>query len=294
MACTSPLKGYRLPGGGISFKPSLTALCSVTIPCGQCVDCKVERSRQWAVRCMHENQMHDASSSVTLTYSDDHITSDWSLYYRHFQLFMKRLRKYLGKPVRFYMCGEYGGQTGRPHYHAILFGAWFGDRVFYKNSPSGLPLYKSKILEDLWQLGECLIGDVTFESAAYIARYCIKGFAGQEWILDPDTGEMYERPREFTRMSLKPGIGVSWFSRYRAEVYPHDRVVLRGKEMKPPRAYDRLLRAVDESLADSVDESRNSIETRRQRVLTGDITPDRLSVRAIVTRARLKSKIRSL
>lgn len=294
MACTSPLKGNRLPGGEIVFKPSSAALCVVTIPCGQCMDCKVERSRQWAVRCMHEYQMHDASSSVTLTYSDDHITSDWSLYYRHFQLFMKRLRKYIGKPVRFYMCGEYGGETSRPHYHAILFGAWFGDREYYKDSPSGLPLFKSKILDDLWQLGDCLIGDVTFQSAAYIAGYFLKGFAGNEWILDPDTGEMYERPREFSRMSLKPGIGVSWFRKYSAEVYPIDRVVMNGVEMKPPRAYDRLLRLDDEVLADLVDSKRNSLDIRRQRLLTGDSTPDRLSVRACVTRARIKSKLRSL
>lgn len=294
MACVSPLRGYRLPGGEISFKPSEKALCSLTIPCGQCLDCKLERSRQWAVRCMHESQMHDANCFITLTYDSDHIPSDWSLYYRHFQLFMKRLRKRFGIPVRFYMCGEYGSENHRPHYHAILFGVHFGDKYYWRKSPSGCDLFRSPILEELWGMGSCEIGEVTFESAAYVARYCIKSIAGAEWICDSDTGEMYERPREFTRMSLKPGIGVPWFNKYRSEVYPLDRVVVRGKEVKPPRAYDRLLRVVDEVAADALDLKRNSEDIKRKRVLSGDITPARLAVRAEISRARIKSKYRSL
>lgn len=290
MACTSPIRAFQTDGGEVVFVERGKIRRELVLPCGQCVSCKLERSRQWAVRCMHENQMHDCSCFVTLTYSDEHITSDWSLYHRHFQLFMKRLRRYLRKPVRFYMCGEYGERTGRPHYHALLFGVHFGDRVHWKNSPSGFPLYKSKVLDDLWRLGGCEIGDVTFESAAYIARYCIKGMNGQEWILDPDTGEMCEREREYTRMSLKPGIGFSWYEKYKSEVYPIDRVVMRGKEMKPPRSYDKLLKLDKSIISDDVEYSRYL----KSEMLQNDSTPDRLRARDIVTRARLKLKVRSL
>jgi len=290
-ACVSPVEAFQTDSGEIIFVERGKIRRVLTLPCGQCVECRLERSRQWAVRVMHESQMHDNSVFLTLTYDEDHVPSDFSLRYRDFQLFMKRLRKKKGK-VRFYMCGEYGDGNSRPHFHACIFGCFFDDREPWRVSASGFQLYRSAELESIWTDGSCEIGDVSFESAAYIARYCVKAVTnpGAEWILDPETGELYERPREFTRMSLKPGIGATWFQKYRSEVYPHDRVVVRGKEMKPPRYYDKFLK---EELSFDADDLEYKRYLKAMKLDT-DNSPEGRKAREVVSLARLKSKVRSL
>ena len=124
MPCYHPWLAYQcLDGSVVSVerKGKGAVVRTLTLPCGQCVGCRLERSRQWAIRCMHEAQLHERNSFVTLTYKGD--VPDEGLRYRDFQLFMKRLRKYAsGQQIRFYMCGEYGDEKGRPHFHACLFG----------------------------------------------------------------------------------------------------------------------------------------------------------------------------
>lgn len=303
MACFHPIDAWQsergappvfLDNGGKQLK----------LPCGQCIGCRLERSRQWAVRCVHESQCHDFNSFVTLTYRDEHYLS-LSLVYRDFQLFMKRLRKALSFfdvtlwqwVPRFYMCGEYGGETRRPHFHVCLFGVHFHDRQLLKVLPSGSRLYTSALLERLWPFGFSSIGDVTFESAAYVARYCMKKVTGNAAkahysVVDGSTGECVELVPEFNRMSLKPGIGALWYRRYHAEVYPRDEVVLGGVRMRPPRYYDRLLASGDADLKVLSDLEFG----RMQRALLGaaDETPERLAVREAVTRARLSLNSRSL
>lgn len=292
MACSSPLIAFQTDSGEIVFVERGKIRRELKLPCGQCTLCLLERSRQWAVRCMHESQMHASSCFITLTYDENHVPSDYSLVYSHFQKFMKRVRKRFSARVRFYMCGEYGESNFRPHFHALLFGISFDDRYPWRVSPSGFQLYRSSVLESLWTFGSCEIGDVSFESAAYIARYCIKTLSRQgiEWLLDGETGELYERPREFTRMSLKPGIGQDWFKKFCREVYPLDRVVVRGMEQKPPKYYDKLLKAAPDLLWDDVEFARQ----KRADMLREDSSPDRLEAREVVARARLKSKVRDL
>lgn len=292
MACYHPLVAFQTDSGDVVFSERGKIRRELTLPCGNCVGCRLERSRQWAMRCLHESQMHDSNYFVTLTYDDDHVPDDYSLRYRDFQLFMKRLRKQSGKPIRFYMCGEYGSRLSRPHYHACLFGLELDDLYLWRTSGTGFKLYRSPKLESIWQLGSCEIGYVTFESAAYIARYCVKAIThpGNEWILDPDTGELYERPREFTRMSLKPGIGATWYEKYKKEVFPLDRVVVRGKEMKPPRYYRELLKQEAGTVSDDVEYKRylESLESRK------DSTRERLEVKEVVAKAGLNKLKRSL
>ena len=117
MACYSPIKAYRDSSGTLFFH-SKVGTNIIKLPCGQCVGCRLERSRVWAARCVHEAQMHESNCFITLTYMDNPVSLD----YRDFQLFMKRLRSKSGKRVRFFMCGEYGENNSRPHFHAILFG----------------------------------------------------------------------------------------------------------------------------------------------------------------------------
>ncbi|MEO5355656.1 MAG: hypothetical protein H7835_21005, partial [Magnetococcus sp. XQGC-1] len=106
---------------------------------GQCVGCRLERSRQWAIRVMHEASQHEHNCFITLTYNDDNLPANGSLNYRHFQNFMKRLRKYYVEfTVRFYMCGEYGENFARPHYHACIFAIMFMLRCLMHNTNSPL------------------------------------------------------------------------------------------------------------------------------------------------------------
>lgn len=239
MPCSTPLRGYRTDGGVI-FKTAGDLSQTIELPCGQCVECNLERSRQWAIRCMNEAQLWPHNSAITLTYE----TAPRELIYRDFQLFLKRIRqRYAHKTIRFYMGGEYGERNGRPHFHALLFNHDFKDKVYYKTTQAGSKLYKSEILESLWGHGYTSTGECNFQAAAYIARYCLapvdRSSATQE-IIDPDTGEVHARRREFSKMSLRPGIGKEWLEKYMTDVYPHGAIVHDGIEQKPPRYYDTL------------------------------------------------------
>lgn len=295
MPCFHPLSAFQTDSGDVIFVERGKIRRSLTLPCGQCVGCRLERSRQWAVRCMHESSMHKDNCFVTLTYDDENVPSDYSLNYRHFQLFMKRLRKSLDAKVRFYMCGEYGETYSRPHYHACLFGYRPQDLYAWRKTGAGFQLYRSGMLEKLWVSGSVEIGDVTFESAAYVARYIMKKVTGVNAekhyeMVDGDTGEVYSRATEFTRMSLKPGIGHSWYEKYKSEVFPLDRVVVRGIECKPPRYYTDLLKSDPGFVSDDVEYSRYLKSLK----LLDDNTKERLAVKEEVCKARIKTLRRSV
>lgn len=245
MPCYHPLQGWqKAPGAPLSFKPVRGAR-ELKVPCGRCIGCRLERSRQWAVRCVHESRLYEQNCFLTLTYDKEHLPVSRSLDPVAFQRFMKRLRKFSGPSVRFFACGEYGDEEGRPHYHACVFNFDFPDKKYLKTTKAGEKIYTSAILERLWPFGMCSIGAVTFESAAYVARYVCKKVTGDKAVehyeyIDPVSGEVFNREPEFVRMSLKPGIGSHWFDRYGSQVYPADMVVMRGARAKPPKYYDRL------------------------------------------------------
>lgn len=250
--CTSPLKAYRTADGAVVFNPHRQdTVQDLELPCGQCWECRFKRSRDWAVRCMHEAQLHKSNAFITLTYAPEHLPADNSLHYDDFQRFMKRLRKrFKGTNIRFYMCGEYGENFGRPHFHACLFGIDFPDKKFLTKNKNGDCLYTSNILQDLWPFGISSIGDVNFQSAAYVARYIMKKITGDRAFkhyneVDEDGVINGSRTPEFTRMSLKPGIGAGWLEKYRSDVYPHDHVIVKGRPVKPPRYYDKKYADVD-------------------------------------------------
>jgi len=230
-----------------------------------------------------------------------------SLVYSDFQLFMKRLRKARhGQVIRFYMCGEYGDNFGRPHFHACLFGCFFPDRTFLRDLPSGSRLYESAELQNLWPHGYSSIGDVTFESAAYVARYVMKKMTGNNaeqhyQLLDQESGEVIDRVPEFNRMSLKPGIGAAWLEKYGSEVYPRDTIVVNGKKCKPPRYYDKMLEAAVNSVDGRARDFARDIlaHVEDSRLISGiklsdNNTPERLNVREIVAKARLSLSKRGL
>ncbi|AXL15186.1 replication initiator protein [Microviridae sp.] len=269
---------------------------SLQIPCGQCIGCRLEKSRQWAMRCMHEAQMHENNCFITLTYDDKHLPSDQSLHHRDFQLFIKRMRKrYPTSTIRYYMAGEYGENFGRPHYHACIFGFDFHDKKLWKRTSSGSFIYRSDDLETLWPFGYSSIGDVNFESAAYVARYIMKKQTGKEahkhyQYTSLETGEIIQMQSEYNKMSLKPGIGAEWYKKYRSDVYPHDYVIVRGKKVRPPKFYDKKYKT------DYPYEYDELLYKREQRAKLNleDNTWERLAVKEQVTQAKLQKLKRTL
>ena len=265
------------------------------IPCGQCIGCRIERSRQWAIRCVHEASLYENNCFITLTFSDEYLPKDKSLNVRHWQLFMKRLREKFGENIRFYHCGEYGEKFGRPHYHACLFNFDFPDKKLWKVTTNGHRIYTSEALSKLWGQGFCTIGDVTFESAAYVARYIMKKVNGSDaeehyQYIDPETGQIFQRKPEYTTMSRRPGIAKAWFDKYYKDVYPGDFVVLNGKKMRPPRYYDTQYEIAYPSDHEKLKETRK-VNLKKY---VDNNTKERLNVREQVQLLRLKKLIRPL
>ncbi|QXP07883.1 MAG: replication initiator protein [Arizlama microvirus] len=303
MPCYKPIDAYQ-PVGGLSDRRLRFRLSPkdegnyrpTQISCGQCIGCRLERSRQWAVRCVHEAQMHQDNCFITLTYNDENLPPLASLQLDDYQRFMKRLRKKYGSKIRFFHCGEYGEKYGRPHYHAILFNHDFDDKYHWRTTDQGHRCYRSPSLEKLWPYGNCEIGDVTFESAAYVARYIMKKVTGSAaehhyCVGHTEYGELLYKKPEYVTMSRRPGIGSSWFQKYHTDVYPDDFVVIRNDlKTRPPKYYDKLLSVLDGHLHDDIKYSR---ELSSEKFLDNN-TPERLHVREQCQQARLKLLVRNL
>lgn len=253
MPCYRPLRGWKTKQRTVNGKRGITfdrklgfEDQEVKLPCGRCIGCRLEYARQWAMRCMHEASLHDDNCFVTLTYEDAKLPYGNTLVKKDYQDFMKRLRWSIApEKVRFYACGEYGDESLRPHYHAILFGYDPPDKIALPRK-SEYPLWTSPELEELWGHGYVTVGSVTFESAGYVARYVTKKITGDMaekhyWRVDEKTGKAHEVAPEFALMSRRPGIGRDWIDKYGLEVYRHDSVIVNGREVLPPKYYDNTL-----------------------------------------------------
>jgi hypothetical protein len=244
MPCYHPLRAWRSERVNANGKRELVfrkeqafnVLDSIDLPCGKCIGCRLERSRQWAIRCMHEASLYDDNCFLTLTYDNEHLPEDGSLNKKHFQDFMKRFRKkFPDSKIRYFHCGEYGEQLGRPHYHACIFNFDFEDKKLYK-IVNDQRLYTSVVLNELWSFGFCIIGSVTFESAAYVARYITKKVTGEK------AEEHYKgKCPEYITMSRRPGIGKGWYDKYHSDTCGNDFIILRGKKVGVPKFYDDQL-----------------------------------------------------
>lgn len=285
MSCYFP---WTPRGDGSAVRP---------LACGKCIGCKLRRAQELATRAMHEASLYKVNSFILLTYRD----APFSLEHFDFQCFMKRLRARLRVRVRYFMCGEYGkpsvdnGFTYRPHFHAIIFNWWPDDAVYFKQSPSGHPLYRSKVLEETWKLGHCSVGHVSFDAARYIAKYCTKKltYMGEDGYSDinVETGEMRFRAPEYGRMSTGGGVkngnrgmGYNWYRRFGSDVYPDGKCVIRdGVICRAPKYYDKLYRAG--GFGDMM------LLSGRRRVeglkMFPESMPDRLEAREAVVRAQL-------
>jgi len=226
MPCYHPLQGWR-GNVGVSGKrsvvfraPSRKGAESIVLPCGQCWGCRLERSRRWAMRCVHESELYQDNCLLTLTFDPAHLPVNGSVCVRDLQLFMKRLRKaYTDIRIRFFACGEYGEKFFRPHYHLLLFNFDFADKYRVEDTPTGFPQFMSESLSKIWGFGRATIGAVTFESAAYVARYIMKKVTG-----DAAASHYDGRKSEFIVMSRRPGIGRGFYDKFKSDMYPSDEV----------------------------------------------------------------------
>jgi hypothetical protein len=291
MPCYTPLDAYEILGEHnqktngkktIEFKrPQQNAYKEIQLPCGQCIGCKLLRSVTWASRIMHELQCPaipeiepNIGCFITLTYDEENLPDDHSLNHDHFQRFLKRLRHAIKpKKIRFFMCGEYGDDSWRPHYHAIIFGYDFTQGITYKKnhyprrqqiqmSEVGNPYFISKFLTHLWgySKNDPIIAPLTWESAAYVARYCTKKITGDKaeqhynrLIIDWNefTGEIFEFKEaqllpEYATMSRRPGIGKAWYEQFKDDCYPSNYLIHDGHKTPIPKYYDKLLEMEDE------------------------------------------------
>lgn len=255
----------------------------IKVSCGSCEGCRIERSRQWAVRCWHEASLYENNVFITLTFAPKYLDSQGSLRKVDFQKFMKRLRKrFYGNTksnVRYFHCGEYGDKFGRPHHHACLFNFTFPDMVRSRTTSAGYPVYQSQILSELWPYGIHEIGDVTLRSAGYVARYILKKVGGHaSW------NHYEQKEPEYVTMSRRPGIAHEWFKKYKSDVYPGDYVAMEGGfKSLPPKYYDKQFELTNPL------EFANFKAARIERAKNDPHnTPERIAVRYEVLKRKLK------
>lgn len=246
---------------------------------------------------MHEAQLYTSNSFLTLTYDNKNLPDDFSISVRTLQLFMKRLRKSLPYKIRFFAVGEYGEddpdpfEGNRPHYHALIFNHQFSDLILH-STKNGKKLYTSNKLSDLWPYGFSTTGDVTYQSAAYCARYSIKKIGGDQAAshytrVHPLSGNLVRVSPEFGTMSRRPGIGDGWFNIFKSDIYPCDFVVVDGKRHPVPKYYHLKLQE-EEQLASK---RRRMMHANKHR---SDNSPERLKVREAVKEAQVALLKRTL
>ena len=289
MPCYHPMKAWRSkapddfnPATG-KFKMTFERnkglpFTETDLPCGQCLGCRNDYARKWAIRCYHESQLHKENCFITLTYDDKHYPENGSLNKRDFQLFMKRLRKKYGSGPRFFHAAEYGDNLDRPHHHACIFGFDFPDKYPW-SVRKDITIYRSDSLESLWPFGYSTIGECNYDTACYVARYILKKQTGKR------AEEHYKGLLpEFTTMSRRPGIGRDWYDKYKDDLYNYDKCVVRNNFiLKPPRYYDNLY---------DLENPEHLSQLKQARKLKAkdnpDNTPERLAVRKEVHRLKLE------
>lgn len=255
----------------------------IEIPCGQCIGCRINRQQMWAFRCLAEASLHRHNWFATLTYSPEALPPYGELRHRDWQLFAKRVRRRVGR-FRYLMCGEYGEQTHRPHYHALIFGLDIPDIERY-SVRRGYPVFRSAILSELWGRGLCEFGTVTPQSARYCAGYVLKDCRAPER-LDESTGEVVPLKAPYGRMSLKPGLGDAWIRRYYPEVFTHGACFAQDSRYRIPDRFKDILDDIDGDAFEELQE--RAVE---KALNSPDNTRARLEVRervALANRARYR------
>jgi len=287
-----------LKNGGLTFNRANSKFgYKVQMPCRKCIGCRLDYSREWAIRNVHESYMHDENCFITLTYNNDHLPPDNSLVKKHFQEFIRSLRKRTGIKIRYYMCGEYGDLKARPHYHALLFGYSFPDKTL-SAMRRGLKNYRSDLLEETWTKGFSEIADFNYANAAYTSRYIMKKQYGVNADIQYGTSydivtrkKIHTIQPEYVQQSLKPGIGKPFYDRYFSDLFPVDEIHMNGKTFPMPSYYHKLLAIDDPELAEKLLVKRVA---KLKSLPINERRPKRLAVKEFCQIQKLKQLTRTL
>lgn len=317
MTCYAPLTGYKSKHLTKKGKRKIVFNVDdgykdlkVEVPCGQCIGCRLDKSRQWAVRCVHEASLYEDNSFITLTYNNENLPSSKSVNKKVLQDFFKRYRKEIdkhdpGRKIRFMACGEYGDLRNRPHYHAIIFNWRDPYERLWSKSKTGELLFRSPTLESAWKYGHSIVGSVTFESAAYVARYVTKKITGKRQeseyrIFDKETGEINEIEPEFALMSLgrrseieeldQGGIGYKWFKKYYETDCQKDFITVNRTKIAIPDYYYRLLEKKDPERYKEI----KKLHIKKAKERKEENEPKRLAVRERIQKRKLEMLTRQL
>lgn len=236
------------------------------IPCGQCIGCRIRQREDWTTRIELEARDYPKNEVwfITLTYDEEnvpgmilktgeitrHALYTWKpgekepssvqiLYYPDIQLFLKRMRKTYGN-LRYFVCGEYGEKTARPHYHMILYGWKPTDlESIYKKRCNGY--FTSASMVKIWGKGQIQIAQAVPETYRYVAGYVTK----KMYDLDGKKQNEYQKlgqPKPFARMSLKPGLGDNWYQSHKEEIWKQGYIqCTNGKRAQIPRFYEKMM-----------------------------------------------------
>lgn len=235
----------------------------IQIPCKQCINCRLQNSQTWASRCMLEAKKYNHNYFITLTYDNENLPTIKGINKETGEVglvpnlrktaiaeFMKKLRRHYQyhfnhEDIRYYGCGEYGSNYGRPHYHIIAFNLPINDLTFWYNDKKGSPIFQSKTLTKIWGKGIVAVTNVTWETCAYVARYCLKKQTGKNKVLY----EQLNIQEEFSSRSTHPGIAREYFEQNKFKIYETDEIYLlqKGKatKIKPFSYYDKLFDVID-------------------------------------------------
>ena len=286
LARFSQLSGKQLKYEDLIYNPKI-----MLIPCGQCIGCRIRQREDWTTRIELEARDYpkDQVWFITLTYDDDHVPGmivktgevmrkvqyTWKpgekrpssvqiLLYEDIQKFLKRLRKaYRGK-LRYFVAGEYGEQTARPHYHMILYG-WKPTDLenLYKIHHNGY--CTSKWLADLWGMGQIQIAQAVPETYRYVAGYVTK----KMYEIDGKKANAYYelgQTKPFACMSLKPGLGDHYYQEHKEEIWRQGYIqCTNGKQAQIPRYYEKQMEAENPQRLWRIKQNRqkNAIEQKR-------------------------------
>lgn len=230
------------------------------IPCGKCIGCRLEKRRQWAVRATLEAKTHIENIFATLTYRDDDLVIGYqhpTLVEEHLTNFWKRLRQALIRhpeyftkesesELRYLASGEYGDESNRPHYHALIFGLDFRDKTIEQKDGDNI-LYHSEHLDRIWTHGYCTIGNVSYASASYVAKYAMKNDSYHKEIWN----EIGVEP-QFCRMSRRPALALKWIEENHEDVYPSDELIINNQKMSSIKYFDNIYAAGNELLMHAI------------------------------------------
>lgn len=243
MSCFHPIKCWRVQDETklcFADNPKIRGKFTeqLRVPCGKCIGCMLDRANEWATRCYCETKEWKENCFITLTYNDENLPKNKQLCKKDLQDFWKRLRYYFegketwvnpqnGKienPIRYFVCGEYGPKTHRPHYHACVFNWKPSDLKFYKENHNKDRLFTSETLNKIWGKGFVIVGELTYESACYVARYVSKKIFKKS--ADYDTAKIQ---KEFTLCSTNGGIGIKYWKEHKVKITENEGILIKIK-----------------------------------------------------------------